>query len=208
MNVRVIVIILAAVIVIGGLTCAYTVDETEQVVITRFGRVERVLLDPGLHFKIPLIQKVTSYEKRNLRWDGDPKEVPTRDKRFIWVDATARWKIVDPLKFLQVIGTYDQAYAKLDDTLDSVVKDYVSANPLVELVSTSDLVETGLDLRHFMDGSVEFGGVLFDPIMRAGWDIPWMLQMALYVFVLSIFAGLYPARKAGRISPARAMRYH
>jgi len=70
------------------------------------------------------------------------------------------------------------------------------------------LVDTGIDLRNFVDGSVEFGGVIFDPIMRAGWDIPWMLQMAVYVFFLSLLAGLYPARKAGRISPARAMRYH
>jgi len=70
------------------------------------------------------------------------------------------------------------------------------------------LVDTGIDLRHFVDSSVEFGGVLFDPVMRAGWDIPWMSRMALYVFVLSLIAGLYPARKAGRTSPARAMRYH
>ncbi|HHO75564.1 MAG TPA: protease modulator HflC [Deltaproteobacteria bacterium] len=123
----------------------YTVNEYEQVVITQFGKPIKVVKDAGLHFKIPLIQEITRYEKRILRWDGDPKEVPTRDKRFIWVDATARWKIVDPMRFLQVIGTYDQAYSKLDDTIDSVVKDYVSSNPLVELVRTSDLVETMLE---------------------------------------------------------------
>jgi membrane protease subunit HflC len=119
----------------------YTVSEYEQVVITQFGKPVRSVSEAGLHFKVPFIQKVTRYEKRILRWDGDPKEVPTRDKRFIWVDATARWKIVDPLKFLQSIGTYDQAYAKLDDILDSVVKDYVSANLLAELVRSTDLIE-------------------------------------------------------------------
>ncbi len=143
--VRSLLILIGVIVVLSITGLFYTVSEYEQVVVTQFGRPVKAVKDAGLHFKIPLIQKVTSYEKRILRWDGDPKEVPTRDKRFIWVDATARWKIVDPLKFLQVIGTYDQAYAKLDDTLDSVVKDYVSANPLVELVRTSDLVETGLE---------------------------------------------------------------
>src|SRR5690606_1746788 len=107
----------------------------------QFGKPVGSVSDAGLHFKVPFIQKVTRYEKRILRWDGDPREVPTRDKRFIWVDATARWKIVDPLRFLQSIGTYDQAYTKLDDILDSVVKDHVSANPLVELVRSTDLIE-------------------------------------------------------------------
>lgn len=119
----------------------YTVSEYEQVVITQFGKPVGSVTDAGLHFKIPFIQKITRYEKRILRWDGDPKEVPTRDKRFIWVDATARWRIVDPLRFLQSIGTYDQAYVKLNDILDAVVKDHVSANPLVELVRSTDLIE-------------------------------------------------------------------
>jgi len=143
--IRFLLILVAIIVALSVTGLFYTVSEYEQVVITQFGRPVKAVKDAGLHFKIPVIQKVTSYEKRILRWDGDPKEVPTRDKRFIWVDATARWKIVDPLKFLQVIGDYDQAYSKLDDTLDSVVKDYVSANPLVELVRTSDLVEKGLD---------------------------------------------------------------
>jgi len=143
--IRSLLILIGVVVVLSITGLFYTVSEYEQVVITQFGRPVKAVTDAGLHFKIPIIQKKTSYEKRILRWDGDPKEVPTRDKRFIWVDATARWKIVDPIKFLQVIGDYDQAYAKLDDTLDSVVKDYVSANPLVELVRTSDLVEEGLE---------------------------------------------------------------
>ena len=143
--IRSLLILIGVVVVLSITGLFYTVSEYEQVVITQFGRPVKAVTDAGLHFKVPIIQKKTSYEKRILRWDGDPKEVPTRDKRFIWVDATARWKIVDPIKFLQVIGNYDQAYAKLDDTLDSVVKDYVSANPLVELVRTSDLVEEGLE---------------------------------------------------------------
>ncbi len=130
-------VILVVFVSISGLF--YTVNEYDQVVITQFGRPVGAMTDPGLHFKIPFIQKVTRFEKRILRWDGDPKEVPTRDKRYIWVDTTARWRIVDPLRFLQVLGNYEQAYAKLDDTIDAVVKDYVSANPLVELVRTTGL---------------------------------------------------------------------
>ncbi len=136
-----ILIAVAIVAFLGISGVFYTVGEYEQVVITQFGKPVGSVSDAGLHFKIPFIQKITRYEKRILRWDGDPREVPTRDKRFIWVDATARWKIVDPLRFLQSIGTYDQAYAKLDDILDSVVKDHVSANPLVELVRSTDLIE-------------------------------------------------------------------
>jgi len=117
----------------------YTVREWDQVVVTQFGRpVGKPKTKPGLKFKIPLIQEIHRYEKRIMRWDGDPKEIPTRDKRFIYVDTTARWRIVDAQKFLEVLGTYTQAYAKLDDIIDAVLRDYVSANPLVELVRTTN----------------------------------------------------------------------
>lgn len=117
----------------------YTVSEWDQVVITQFGRpVGEPKTDSGIRFKIPFIQDIHRYEKRIMRWDGEPKEIPTRDKRFIYVDTTARWRIVDAQKFLEVLGTYSQAYAKLDDIIDAVLRDYVSANPLVELVRTTN----------------------------------------------------------------------
>jgi modulator of FtsH protease HflC len=117
----------------------YTVPEWEQVVITQFGKpIGKPVTEAGLHFKIPFVQEIYRYEKRILRWDGDPKEIPTRDKRFIYVDTMARWRIVDAQKFLEVLGTYTQAYSKLDDTIDAVLRDYVSANPLVELVRTTN----------------------------------------------------------------------
>jgi membrane protease subunit HflC len=117
----------------------YTVREWDQVVITQFGKpIGKPKTEAGLRFKIPFIQKLHRYEKRVLRWDGDPKEIPTRDKRFIYVDTTARWRIVDAQKFLEVVGTYNQAYAKLDDIIDAVLRDYVSSNPLVELVRTTN----------------------------------------------------------------------
>ena len=121
----------------------YTVSEWDQVVVTQFGRpVGEPKIEAGLRFKIPFIQEIHRYEKRIMRWDGDPKEIPTRDKRFIYMDTTARWRVVDAQKFLEVLGTYTQAYAKLDDIIDAVLRDYVSANPLVELVRTTNEMPT------------------------------------------------------------------
>ncbi len=136
-----VVIVIFLILLISG--AFYTVREWEQVVITQFGRpVGKPKTEAGLRFKIPFIQKLHRYEKRVLRWDGDPKEIPTRDKRFIYVDTTARWRIVDAQKFLEVLGTYTQAYAKLDDIIDAVLRDYVSSNPLVELVRTTNEMPT------------------------------------------------------------------
>jgi membrane protease subunit HflC len=137
----VVVIVIFLILVISG--AFYTVPEWDQVVITQFGKpIGKPKTEAGLYFKIPVIQEVNRFEKRLLRWDGDPNEIPTRDKRFIYVDTTARWRIVDARKFLEVLGDYTQAYAKLDDTIDAVVRDYVSANPLVELVRSTDWMPT------------------------------------------------------------------
>ena len=133
--------IVVALVILGVLVSGafYTVREWEQVVITQFGRiVGEPKNEAGLYFKIPFIQEINRYEKRIMRWDGDSKEIPTRDKRFIYVDTTARWRIVDAKKFRRVIVNYDQAYTKLNDTIDAVVRDFVSANPLVELVRSNN----------------------------------------------------------------------
>jgi membrane protease subunit HflC len=137
----VVIIVVFLILVLSG--AFYTVREWDQVVITRFGEpIGEPKTEAGLYFKIPLVEKLHRYEKRILRWDGDPTEIPTLDKRFIFVDTTARWRIVDARKFLEVLVGYNQAYAKLDDTIDAVVRDYVSANPLVELVRTTDWMPT------------------------------------------------------------------
>jgi membrane protease subunit HflC len=134
-----VIIVIFLILVISG--AFYTVREWDQVVITQFGKpIGDPKTTPGLYFKIPFIQNLHRYEKRILRWDGDPKEIPTRDKRFIFVDTTARWRIVDARRFLEVLGSYSQAYARLDDIIDAVLRDYVSSNPLVELVRTRDWI--------------------------------------------------------------------
>ena len=77
--------------------------------------------------KTPFIQQVHRFEKRVLEWDGSPNQIPTKDKRFIWLDTTARWRIVDALKFYQALGTEQFAQSRLDDIIDSAARDLVTA---------------------------------------------------------------------------------
>ena len=118
---------------------AYSVDETEQVVITQFGRiVGEPKTDPGLKFKIPFIQKANYFNKNLLEWDGDPGQIPTLDKTFIWVDTFARWKIVDPVKFFQTVNNRFNAIGKLNDIIDPAVRNFVTSNQLIEAVRKSN----------------------------------------------------------------------
>ena len=117
----------------------YTVDETEQVILTQFGKViGEPKTEPGLQFKIPFIQKPNYFNKNLLAWDGDPGEVPTQDKTYIWVDTFARWKIVDPLRFFKTVFNETGAQGRLDDILDSEVRNYVTSYPLIETVRKSN----------------------------------------------------------------------
>ena len=130
------ILVAAAVLAITG--SFYVVDEGQQAVVLQFGRpVGSTVSEAGLHFKLPFIQEVRRFDKRLLIWDGDPNQIPTAGREFIWVDSTARWRIVDPLKFLQSVATEAGAQSRLDDIIDSVVRDLVSANILVELVRSA-----------------------------------------------------------------------
>jgi len=125
-------IVVAAIVSTGAF---YVVNEGEQVVITQFGRpVGEPIKDAGLNFKIPFIQAVNRFEKRLLNWDGSPNQIPTKDKKLIWVDTTARWRISDPLLYLTRVTTITTALSRLDGIIDSVVRDAVSENDLVELI--------------------------------------------------------------------------
>ncbi len=118
---------------------AYIVSETNQVVITQFGEpVGEPITDPGLHFKIPFIQTANMFEKRFLEWDGFPNQVPTRDRRFIWVDTYARWRITDPLLFFQRLRDERGAQSRLDDILDGETRNAVARHDLIEIVRTSN----------------------------------------------------------------------
>ncbi len=132
----VIVIVIVGLIVVGG--SFYTIDQTQQVIITQFGEpIGEPITEAGLHLKIPFVQKVNYFEKRILAWDGLPTQVPTKDKRYIWVDTTARWRIVDPLKFLQSVGRETTALGRLDDIIDSATRNQITNHLLYELVRDS-----------------------------------------------------------------------
>lgn len=158
----IIVLIVAAFLLIS--TGAYTVDETEQVVVTQFGKVVGELRkEPGLYFKIPLVQNANYFPKNLQEWDGDPGQIPTLDKTFIWVDTFARWKIVGPLKFFQTVNNMTGALSRLDDIIDAAVRNLITSYPLIETVRKSgrelDTFELGLeDVRDRRDlGSVKIG---------------------------------------------------
>ncbi|MFH1656049.1 MAG: protease modulator HflC [Candidatus Omnitrophota bacterium] len=117
----------------------FVVDETKQVVITQFGKpVGEPITAAGLHFKKPLIQQAHYFEKRLMDWDGDPNQIPTKDKKYIWVDTTARWKVSDALKFLQSVGNEIGAHARLDDIINSATRDVITGHLLVEAVRNSN----------------------------------------------------------------------
>jgi membrane protease subunit HflC len=137
-----IIIAVAAVVVLAFITGAiYIVDETQQVVITQFGKpIGESITSAGLHFKTPLIQQAHYFEKRLLDWDGDPNQIPTKDKKYIWVDTTARWRIVDALKFLQSVGNEMGAHGRIDDIINSATRDVVTSHLLVEAVRNSNRI--------------------------------------------------------------------
>ncbi len=126
-----IVVVVILFLVSSGLFVVY---EGEQAIVTRFGKPVGEVRHAGLHFKIPFIENAQFFEKRILKWDGDPNQITTREKKFIWVDATARWRIQDPLKFFMTVASERGAQSRLDDIIDSVVRDAISGNFLVDLV--------------------------------------------------------------------------
>ena len=125
----------------------YVVQEPEQVIITQFGKpIGDPILKPGLKVKVPLIQKVHRFDKRFLEWDGDPNELPTKDKRFIWVDTYARWKISDALLFFQRLRDERGAQTRLDDILDGETRNAIANHYLVELIRMSNREAVGAEL--------------------------------------------------------------
>lgn len=158
--------VLIIVLVLIAIASVYIVDQSEQAVVTQFGKPVKVIINPiegiksqgiqdrlkkkyndegivvsmgaGLRFKIPLIQQVKKFERRLLRWNGFPEQIPTKDKKYIWVDSTARWYIEDPLQFLRSVGTQEQALARLDDIIDSSTRNSITKRDLIEVVRTNN----------------------------------------------------------------------
>jgi membrane protease subunit HflC len=150
MKSKAIILVVAVVVIFIGFASAYIVDETEQVVVTQFGKVVgKTKVDPGLYFKVPFIQNTTYFPKNLLEWDGDPGQIPTLDKTYIWVDTFARWRIVDAIKFFQTVNNTTSAQGRLDDIIDPAVRNLITENKLIETVRTTnrelDTYEIGLE---------------------------------------------------------------
>lgn len=131
--------VVVLIVIIGIVSAAYIVNEKEQVIITRLGKPVRKPIDkPGIHFKIPIFETANFFDKRFLEWDGDPNQIPTKDKRFIWVDTYARWRISDPLLFFQRVRDERGAQSRLDDILDGETRNAIAKHQLVEIIRNSN----------------------------------------------------------------------
>lgn len=135
LKIKRVAIVVAVAVLVAAVNSLFIVNETEQVVITEFGApVGDPVTEAGIHVKRPFVQTANYFEKRVMKWDGRPNQIPTRDKKYIWVDTTARWRIKDPLLFLKRVGSVTTANSRMDGIIDSLVRDHVSNNNLVELV--------------------------------------------------------------------------
>jgi membrane protease subunit HflC len=159
--------IIVLIILIVIMSSAFIVSETEQVVITRLGKpVGDPIITPGIHFKVPMIESANVFDKRFLEWDGDANQVPTKDKRFVWVDCYARWCISDPLLFFQRVRDERGAQARLDDILDGETRNAVANHDLVEIVRSSN--RTPVAVMDTLDSEEDFEDVF--PKIEIGRD--------------------------------------
>jgi membrane protease subunit HflC len=135
----VLIIALVIVIIIVFSSALYIVSEKNQVIITQFGEpIGDAITSPGIHLKVPFIQKANYFEKRWLEWDGDANQIPTKDKKFIWVDTYARWRISDPLVFFQRVRDERGAQSRIDDVIDGETRNAVAKFDLIEIVRSSN----------------------------------------------------------------------
>lgn len=130
--------IVVVVLLVVGYQAAFVVDETQQAVVTQFGRVvDEPITEPGLNFKLPFVQHTTYFPKNLQEWDGEPGQIPTLDKTYIWVDVFARWKITDPIRFFQTVSDVLSAQSRLDDIIDPAVRNFITSYHLIEAVRKS-----------------------------------------------------------------------
>lgn len=147
------IIILASIVIIIVINLStYIVQEKDQVVITQFGRpVGKAITEPGIYFKVPFIQVTNYFEKRYMEWNGDPNQVPTKDKKFIFVDTYARWQITDPLQFFKRLTNERGAQSRIDDILDGDTRNFIANNNIEEAVRTSNRTPVSSDSELIID---------------------------------------------------------
>ena len=142
-------VIIVGVIIIGPF---FVLNEGEQAVVVRFGKIIKTHSDAGLKFKSPFVDNVIKFPKKLLSWDGEKQRIPTKENQFIWVDTTARWRIVDPVKFYESVSSLENAYGRLDDVIDSAVRTVISSNYLREAVRSTDELMNSTNLETFQTG--------------------------------------------------------
>ena len=156
-------IVLAVVLFVAG--PFFVLNEGEQVVVVRLGKITSTHRDAGLKFKSPFVDNIVKFPKKLMPWDGEPQRIPTKENQFIWVDTTARWTISDPVKFYESVGTLENAYGRLDDVIDSAVRTVISSNYLREAVRNSNDV-IGLGAKEtFQTGDAE-GSAILDQLTK------------------------------------------
>ncbi|WP_367025781.1 protease modulator HflC [Methylococcus sp. ANG] len=132
---RHLVSLVAALVLLALYLSAYTVDQTQQVIVTQFGRpVGEPITDPGLHFKLPFVQQVNRFDKRYLAWDGPMVEMSTKDKTYIQVDTFARWRITDAMRYYLRLRDERSAQSRLEDILGSETRTAIARHELIEVV--------------------------------------------------------------------------
>ena len=148
MNARLIIpAILAAILVFVAMDAVYIVDETEQVVITQFGNpVGDPIVTPGLHIKKPFVQVAHFFDKRYLEWDGEPNQMPTREKQLIRVNTYARWRISDPLKYFESLGNELSAQKRINDILNGETQIAIARHGLAEVVRSTNRDRADIEL--------------------------------------------------------------
>ena len=142
----IIISVLVIIILIGLNSSVFIVQEKDQVVITQFGKpVGEAIIEPGMYFKLPLIQDANYFEKRYMEWNGAPNQVPTKDKKFIFIDTYARWQITDPLQFFKRLTNERGAHSRIDDILDGDTRNFIANNDIEEAVRTSNRIPESSD---------------------------------------------------------------
>ncbi len=149
--VTVLVIIALLLVVFLLLGPFYILNEGEQAVVTRFGKIVDTQTTAGLKFRMPVVDNVVKYSSKLLSWDGDAQRIPTNENQFIWVDATARWYISDPALFYETVGTVENGRGRLNDIIDSTIRTVISENNLNEAVRSTNRINEINVVEGFQD---------------------------------------------------------
>lgn len=158
-------IVLAALLFVGG-SSVFTVNETEQVLVRRFGEPTRVITEPGLNFKVPFVDTATYFDKRLLNFDGDSQEIPTVDQKQLIVDAYARYRIVDPLRFFQSVGSIAGIQARLPNVINSSLREVLGDVPLSQILTEQRAVLMDKSTAIANQNAREFGIEVVDVRMK------------------------------------------